>query len=139
MRRRLHRDLKPAIVPIALVLLSAAPSVGNLGSCGQQAELLDAEKFFRAKAAVDCNRCSECGFATSACRDACEQRLDADVFPEGCYPLVHDGEVCLDALDASACGTFEAFVAEEGATFPTECNFCPIDDQGQPDTEEELP
>jgi hypothetical protein len=135
-RRRIRRPGGSALLPIALALLSAAPSVGNLGSCGQQAELLDAEKFFRAKASIDCNRCTECGIITSACEDACAQRLDADAFPEGCYPLVHDGEVCLDALDAAGCGTFEAFVAEEGATFPTECDFCPIDDQGQPDTEE---
>jgi hypothetical protein len=134
--RAVRREGRAALLPIALVLLSAAPSVGNLGSCGQQAELLDAEKFYRAKAAVDCNRCSECGLATSACVNGCEQRLEADAFPEGCYPLVHDGEVCLDALDAVSCGTFEAFVAEEGATFPTECNFCPIDEQGQPDTED---
>jgi hypothetical protein len=135
-RRTVRRELKTALLPLVLLVMAAAPSVGNLGSCGQQAELLDAEKFFRAKASIDCNRCTECGFATTACLDACEQRLDAETFPEGCFPLVHDGEVCLDALDAATCGTFEGFIVDVGATFPTECNFCPIDDQGQPDTEE---
>lgn len=115
-----------------LALLAMAPSVGNIGSCGQEAELLDAEKFFRAKATVDCNQCTECGLATPVCEDACSGAPVPEEFPFRCYPLVHDGEVCLDALRAESCDAYAGFVAPEGATIPTECNFCPLDEDGQP-------
>ncbi len=120
-----------------LALLAMAPSVGNIGSCGQEAELLDAEKFFRAKATIDCNQCTECGFVTPICEDACSGGPVPDEFFVQCFPLVHDGEVCLDVLRASTCGDYEGFTAEEGATIPTECNFCPIDAEGQPDPDGE--
>jgi hypothetical protein len=46
--------------------------------------------------------------------------------------LVHDGEVCLNALDAASCDDYEQYVANQGATIPTECNFCPLDAAGNP-------
>jgi hypothetical protein len=84
-----------------LVLLCTAPTPGDVGGCGQTPEDLDPERFFARKQRIDCERCRECGLVTERCRLACE---DSDAyrpeFPEGCYPLVHDGEVCLRALDA---------------------------------------
>ena len=124
-----------SVFPLGLLLFCMAPSVGNIGSCGQEAELLDAEKFFRAKASVDCEQCSVCGLTTSSCSQACAGEIVRE-FPEDCYPLVHDGEVCLDALRAAGCTLYADFMAEQGATLPTECNFCPLDGLGQPDPEE---
>lgn len=125
----------PAKVGAALVLvLSMAPAAGNIGSCGQPAEELDAFKFFSAKATVDCTRCAECALFTEQCEAACSEPVSVEVsFPDGCLPLVHDGEVCLDALRASSCDDYAGYVADAGATIPTECNFCPLDEGGNPD------
>ncbi len=118
---------------VVLALLCAAPTAGNLGSCGQTAELLDEAKFFAAKRQVDCARCEECGLGTGACERACsDTRTDLEVFPESCVPLVHDGEVCLDALVASECDDYASYVADEAPTLPTECAFCPVDAEGNP-------
>jgi len=109
----------------ALVLVVAAPTVGDIGSCGQTPEDLDAAAFFRAKSTIDCDRCAECGFSTAACTRACDPLAELGTFPEGCFPIVHDGEVCLHALQASSCETYASFVSDVGSTIPTECNFCP--------------
>lgn len=108
-----------------LVLVVAAPTVGDIGSCGEAPADLDAAAFFREKATVDCARCQECGFSSAACARACDPTQQPQSFPEGCYPIVHDGEVCLRALEAAACDTYAGFVADQGATISTECNFCP--------------
>lgn len=118
-----HRDLVRTAV--WALLFATAPTVGNVGSCGQDPVDLDPEKFFTAKEGVDCRQCTECGLDTTPCARACDAELAPDRFPEGCYPLVHDGEVCLDALNAASCGDYEQYMAEIGATTPTECNFCP--------------
>ena len=113
---------------LALLLsFTAAPVVGDIGGCGQAPEDLDPFKFFYLKGQIDCDRCTECGLLTEACARACAGTLDASAFPPGCYPLAHDGEVCLNALDAASCADYEAYVADVGATTPTECNFCPPD------------
>ncbi len=112
---------------VMLVLVVAAPTVGDIGSCGEAPADLDATAFFREKAAVDCARCGECGLVTAACARACDPTQAPSSFPEGCYPIVHDGEVCLRALEASSCDTYASFVADEGATISTECNFCPLE------------
>jgi hypothetical protein len=118
---------------IGVALLCLAPAAGNIGSCGQDAEPLDARKFLQLKAAIDCARCTECALFTAACA-SCQDEVPADAsFPEGCLPLVHDGEVCLDALGAASCDDYARYTADEGATIPTECNFCPLDDAGEPD------
>ena len=123
---------------MALALLCLAPSAGNIGSCGQEAVALDAAKFLAVKASIDCSSCTECGLTTQVCAAACAGEVPEDAaFPDGCLPLVHDGEVCLDALGAASCDAYARYVADEGATIPTECNFCPLDDEGQPDTGEE--
>ena len=108
-----------------LLLVVAAPTVGDIGSCGEAPSDLDAAAFFREKAAVDCARCEECGFTTAACTRACDPTQPLPTFPEGCYPITHDGEVCLRALEAASCDTYASFVADQGSTISTECNFCP--------------
>lgn len=118
---------------LALAALCLAPTAGNVGSCGQEAVLLDADKFGAQKRGIDCSRCTTCGLSTTACEAACGEGRIEVVFPEGCAPLVHDGEVCLDALWAASCDEFEQYVADEGATIPTECDFCPLDEAGEPD------
>lgn len=111
---------------LALAFL-AAPTAGDIGSCGQDPDALDPEKFFAFKEAVDCRACSECGITTEACARACDPALDERAFPEGCFPLVHDGEVCLNALAAAGCDDYASFMSDSAPTVPTECNFCPVE------------
>lgn len=120
---------------LALFFL-AAPTAGDIGSCGQTPADLDATKFFQAKEAIDCAKCDECGILSRACDRACDVAPSQAAFPLGCYPLVHDGEVCLNALNAAGCGEYQAYVSDLGPTTPTECNFCPISaDAGSPDAQ----
>ncbi|AKT40955.1 uncharacterized protein CMC5_051120 [Chondromyces crocatus] len=127
-RRPVARTVTRDIVRLALLLglFVAAPVVGDIGSCGQTPEDLDAFKFFAIKAQLDCDRCTACGILSEACARACAPTLDGVAFPVGCYPLAHDGEVCLNALYAASCGAYEEYMADQGATTPTECNFCPL-------------
>lgn len=121
-----------------LLVFSMAPAAGNIGSCGQEAEVLDANKFLAAKANIDCARCAECTLFTAVCTAACNDPPPTDAaFPEPCLPLVHDGEVCLDALHAASCDDYASYVADSGATIPTECNFCPVDENGRPTRSDE--
>lgn len=110
---------------IVLACFAAAPTVGDVGSCGAPAEALGAAKFFAARAALECRRCRECGLSTRPCAIACDPNATLPLaFPQGCRPAVHDGEVCLNALDALGCGAFGDVVGE-AALVPTECDFCP--------------
>ncbi|MSP25751.1 MAG: hypothetical protein EXR75_11415 [Myxococcales bacterium] len=109
----------------ALWLALAAPTAGDIGSCGRAREDLDAGKFFAEKSAIDCANCIQCNIATSVCDAACDPAETASAFADGCYPLVHDGEVCLAALSHASCDDYQSYMAELGATAPTECNFCP--------------
>jgi hypothetical protein len=109
---------------IALVFL-AAPTAGDIGGCNQTASDLDPSKFFAEKQVIDCQRCNECGFMTQTCVRACGA-IVPQTFPDGCYPVVHDGEVCLDALEAASCGDYQRYVSDELSEVPTECNFCPF-------------
>ena len=63
--------------------------------------------------------------ATGVCERLRRGGIEASLFPPGCFPVVHDGEVCLNALLAADCDDYREFVADEGRTVPTECNFCP--------------
>jgi hypothetical protein len=125
------RALEIARLAAILLLFLAAPTVGDIGSCGESPADLDAVKFFCAKENIDCGKCVECGMATAACERACgkpacdAKNASQTVFPLGCYPLIHDGEVCLNALEASGCDEYRGFMADEASTIPTECNFCP--------------
>jgi hypothetical protein len=103
-----------------------APTPGDVGGCGQKPAELDPEIFFASKANIDCQRCQECGLASKACTQACDfsQALPTQ-FPDRCVPLVHDGEVCLRALQYASCDDYRAYVNDVSPSVPTECNFCP--------------
>lgn len=110
---------------VLLAVLCAAPTPGDIGGCGQAPDPLDAELFFSEKAGVDCEKCNECGFSSQHCTLSCSPDLVQSAFPEGCEPLVHDGEVCLRALRATGCSNYEEYVRDAGRQAPSECLFCP--------------
>lgn len=122
------RNDRPLLLVTALiaVVFGMAPTVGDIGSCGQPADDLDAPRFFRAKRALDCEQCRSCNFKSQACQDACS-KPPLDAFPEGCRPLVHDGEVCLDALRAASCDDYAPWISDTSPTAPSECQFCPVE------------
>lgn len=115
---------------VLLVLALAAPTAGDIGSCGQELVELDPGAFFFEKALIDCQKCTRCNYLTIACERACAGE-HPDSFEEGCFPLVHDGEVCLDALRATACEDYASHIDDVAATVPTECNFCPLGERPQ--------
>jgi hypothetical protein len=109
---------------LGLFIMAPTPP-GDVGGCGQHAQPLDAPIFFQHWAAIDCDKCTECGFETARCESACEGTEIQTTFREGCSPLVHDGEVCLHALRAADCDEYAEFVKDNGPLVPTECRFCP--------------
>jgi hypothetical protein len=109
---------------VAIVFFTAAPTAGDIGSSCQSPDDLDPKKFFAEKAAIDCKRCTECGIQTDACANVCVALPQTSFLP-GCYPLVHDGEVCLDALKAASCSDYVSYEADQDRSAPTECDFCP--------------
>lgn len=110
---------------MVLALFALAPTVGDIGGCGGTDEVLDARKFFQARLDLECERCGECELTTPACRRACNKStIVPGTFPAGCRPVVHDGEVCLRAIEALSCGGF-ADVVDPAPIVPTECDFCP--------------
>jgi hypothetical protein len=109
---------------VALVF-GTAPTVGDVGSCGRTATDLDRRSFAEARKTVDCQRCTDCGLTTQRCHAACDPQAASDVsWPSTCYPLEHDGEVCLRALQAASCGDYAGFVDDRAPSAPTECDFC---------------
>ncbi len=118
-QRRRH-----AILMALAVVLGMGPTVGDIGSCGQDPAPLDPHTFFDIKAGLDCERCSECGLRTRLCDRACNQP-PATNFPQGCRPLVHDGEVCLRALIHASCDDYISYMNDTAPTAPSECQFCP--------------
>ena len=119
----LGRPLRAITMALALVLGTAA-TVGDIGSCGQAVDPLDAPKFFAVKAAIDCSRCGECSLASALCREACDG-TPMTSFAPGCEPLVHDGEVCLHQLIHATCDDYASYVDDARPTAPSECQFCP--------------
>jgi hypothetical protein len=120
------RGIVRSAFALAVVLFCAAPTPGDVGGCGQRVQPLDPTAFFERKKATDCKMCRECDFTTDFCKDACDEELEPkSEFLEGCEPIVHDGEVCLNALDAAGCGEYEEFVRDENRKAPNECRFCP--------------
>jgi len=113
---------------LSLVVLMG-PVVGDIGSCGQEVAQLDPVKFFAEKGFIDCIQCGDCGISSERCSQACSGQLEALAFDEDCFPLVHDGEVCLNALRAASCDDYTLYVADDAPTVPNECNFCPIEDK----------
>jgi hypothetical protein len=121
---------------MALAALAClAPTPGDIGGCGAPARNLDAPRFFAVKQKFDCQGCHRCGLLTEACAVACRGGLtatdggdaQAPLFPELCYPLVHDGQVCLRALEAASCDEYRRYMADVEPEVPTECNFCPLE------------
>jgi hypothetical protein len=121
---RRHAAVRLAFV-LGLGFLCAAPTPGDVGGCGQHPDPLDPDAFFAAKQARDCQKCNECKFTTAFCADVCGPDYQPPGFPAGCVPLVHDGEVCLDALEAAGCSEYENYAKDLGRLVPTECQFCP--------------
>jgi hypothetical protein len=125
-RETLTSKLRQGLLALLLLLFCAAPTPGDVGGCGQSPDPLDPEVFFANKRDIDCKQCRACALATATCEGACsgEAPLPAD-FPEGCAPLVHDGEVCLRALHFASCDAYRSYVDDIAPTVPTECDFCP--------------
>ena len=109
----------------ALAALSLAPTPGDVGGCGQHAQTLDPVTFFELKRERDCQKCTDCEFSSNYCTDVCSPDYQAPTLPEGCVPLVHDGEVCLDALEAAGCSEYRDYTTDQGRVLPSECQFCP--------------
>jgi hypothetical protein len=92
---------------LLVFLFCTAPTPGDVGGCGQKPADLDPGVFFGSKEAIDCQRCSECGLRSGACTNACNAPdTYPNAFPDRCVPLVHDGEVCLRALQYASCDDY---------------------------------
>jgi hypothetical protein len=121
----LVRRRELAFAAVLAVLFGAAPTVGDIGACGQKATPLDEATFAAQRKALDCQRCTQCGLVTQTCADACDPAKPSPVaWPSTCFPLEHDGVVCLDALEAASCGDYASFVSDVAPTVPSECDFC---------------
>jgi hypothetical protein len=118
-------SLRRVLLAAGVALLCAAPTPGDIGGCGQRAELLDPPIFFASMQRMDCVRCQDCGLEGRRCDDACAGTPGQRDFPEGCFPLVHDGEVCLRALRYASCDDYAGYMSDTAPRVPTECNFCP--------------
>ncbi len=122
--RAASRSRRLSVVVVAL--LCAAPVPGDIGACGQPVEVLDAPRFFAAKKAADCRQCRSCGIRSGACDVACDDNAAPETaFPDGCLPLVHDGEVCLRGLLYASCTDYRGYMDDAHPRVPTECDFCP--------------
>jgi hypothetical protein len=122
-----------AVVVVLAVAFGAGPTVGDIGACGRTATPLDIPTFAATRKAQDCSRCTQCGFMTQYCMRACDPGLPSDVFiPSTCFPLAHDGDVCLDALEAASCSDYAGFVSDTAPSLPTECEFCRYVPDGGP-------
>ncbi len=122
-----------ALVALLAAVFGAAPTVGDVGGCGTTATPLDSARFARARKSVDCTQCMACGFTNARCKQACGAAgvVPYVVFPSTCEPLLHDGEVCIRALQAATCGDYARYVDDFAPTTPTECGFCrEADDAG---------
>jgi hypothetical protein len=110
---------------LVLGAVCAAPTPGDVGGCGQHPDVLDTDTFFELKRERDCEKCGECHFTSDFCTAVCAPDYPLPTLPEGCVPLVHDGEVCLDALEATGCGQYEKYTRDQDRLAPSECQFCP--------------
>ena len=120
-RRRLR--LWWALALMGSLCLGATP--GDIGGCGAAVRDLDGPAFFATKKVTDCEACRECGIVSRMCRTACDgEPPEVREFPQGCFPLTHDGVVCLRALMNAACDEYQSFMDDGNPQVPTECNFC---------------
>ena len=110
---------------VVLAVLSMAPTAGDIGGCGAEVKTLDVSSFSFARKDLDCERCRECGIATTRCARACDEAIGAETrIPATCLPLHHDGEVCLRALAAASCEAYASYVDDRSPSTPSECEFC---------------
>ena len=123
--------MKSGPLPLTKVVLGfialafcAAPVPGDVGGCGQEPQELDPETFFWSLQGTECDHCRQCGLRTAACERACAETLVQTTFPQDCAPLVHDGEVCLRALQNGSCDDFREYMSDSSPSIPTECDFC---------------
>jgi hypothetical protein len=123
--KRLPVQLMKAVVGFVALAFCAAPVPGDVGGCGQEAQELDAATFFWSQQGTECEHCNDCGLTTDACTRSCGNVLVQTAFPKDCVPLVHDGEVCLRALQNGSCSDYREYMSDSSPTIPTECNFCP--------------
>jgi hypothetical protein len=120
-----------ALAAVVALIFGAAPTVGDVGSCGQTATALDARTFLAEKKALDCQRCQDCALTTQACTTACDPNaVSTTQFPSTCFPLQHDGDVCLRALQVASCDDYTSFMSDVSPTVPSECDFCHLVPEG---------
>ena len=120
-KRGLGRSEVFTLAVLALIF-GAAPTVGDVGSCGSTATALDVTAFAAERKALDCTKCTHCGFLTQTCQRACNPNEPSDFsLPATCFPLAHDGVVCLDALQATSCSGYASFISD---TAPTQLRSC---------------
>jgi hypothetical protein len=121
------------VIGALLGALTAAPTAGDIGGCGRDAELLDVDVFARARKEEDCRRCNDCGIGSDRCRRSCDDKeLPVIEIPQTCKPLRRDGEVCLRALRAASCDDYEGYARDEAPSTPSECQFCRVSVGGAP-------
>ena len=114
-----------AVVMLVALVFGAAPTAGDVGSCGKTAEDIDEARFGLARKKLDCRRCTACKITTNRCAAACDDNVPSDVsFGATCRPLVRDAEVCLDALSVASCSDYRKYVSDEERLVPGECDFC---------------
>jgi hypothetical protein len=114
-----------AVVALVALVFGAAPTAGDIGSCGKTAVDIDEARFASARKTVDRRRCLECKIDTNRCKAAIDPDVPSDVsFGLLCRPLVRDAEVCLNALTTSSCGDYRKYMSDDERLIPGECDFC---------------
>jgi hypothetical protein len=123
--KKLAVQLTKVVLGFIALAFCAAPVPGDVGGCGQDAQELDPTTFFWSLQSTECEHCRECELTSAACGRACGETLLQETFPKDCAPLVHDGEVCLRALQNGSCDDFSEYMSDSSPSIPTECDFCP--------------
>ena len=113
------------LTAVSALVLGTGATVGDIGSCGNSATLLDPATFAQQRKQTDCSRCTSCDIATRTCADACNPASPPTAgWPSTCQPLQHDGDVCIRALIAASCDDYATFVSDVAPAQPSECDFC---------------
>lgn len=115
-----------AFAAVMALVFGAAPTVGDVGSCGDTATSLDLKTFIAERKTLDCRRCTQCDLTSQTCMAACNPQSPGSSYgwPSTCFPVQHDGVVCLDALEAASCGDYASYVSDTEPSEPSECDFC---------------
>ncbi len=110
---------------VVALVFGAAPTAGDVGSCGKTAQDIDEMRFGVARKKIDLRRCDECKIGTKRGEAARDPMVPSDVsFGATCRPLVRDAEVCLDALATAPCGDYRKYMSDDERLIPGECDFC---------------